>query len=64
MYPEAIALLPYANFFAISFFLMLYSLGLDSCVSLLDLLDNRSQMISFINLVVCSNRDNYHLYNR
>ncbi|XP_063699863.1 sodium- and chloride-dependent glycine transporter 2 [Culicoides brevitarsis] len=31
MYPEAIALLPYANFFAISFFLMLYSLGLDSC---------------------------------
>lgn len=32
-YPEALGLLPFSQAFSICFFLMVYTLGLDSCVS-------------------------------
>jgi len=31
-YPEALGLLPFPHFFSVSFFLMLYTLGIDSCL--------------------------------
>jgi SNF family Na+-dependent transporter len=53
VYPEAIATMPWAPVWAVFFFLMLLTLGLDSSVQLISLSNRNDQSFAFVRLLLC-----------